>query len=248
MKVLTEIAILLLIDNSQHWLPMIHMYLSNCFCTLLKSLILWHCPYHWCWKEKQNCSANCLSGGCFKTFETWGVLLKEPNKHRKGMSSLVWLAKYAVVSSRKQKDKDDTQEEEVCSFFVPLENFFLFWTHHHCRWRAANLTYALLLRPLNSGGSFACQTYCVVLWRIFRASLHNMNSPNWESESPDKTPSMNFSFNGCKEMNHLVVIKNPKTEMLVRSAIQRSVVYYTSMQRIMWWPWIPFTWNHLKMF
>ena len=37
----------------------------------------------------------------------------------------------------------------VClEFFVPLENFSLIWKRHHCRWRAANFTYARHSWPL----------------------------------------------------------------------------------------------------
>ena len=49
----------------------------------------------------------------------------------------------------------------VClEFIVPVENFSLIWRHHHCRWRAANLTYAQHSWPLSSEDSFTCHTHC----------------------------------------------------------------------------------------
>ena len=47
-------------------------------------------------------------------------------------------------------------------FFVPLENFSLIRTRHHCQWRTANfdLCLALMSWPLRSEGSLTCHTYC----------------------------------------------------------------------------------------
>ena len=49
----------------------------------------------------------------------------------------------------------------VClfGFIIPLENISLIWRRHHCRWRAAILTYARHLWPYSSEGSLACHAY-----------------------------------------------------------------------------------------
>ena len=53
--------------------------------------------------------------------------------------------------------------------FAPLENFSLIWRRHHCRWRAANLTYARHSLFLSSEGFLTCHHYC------------DMGNPEWSS-------------------------------------------------------------------
>ena len=45
----------------------------------------------------------------------------------------------------------------VClKFFVPLENFSLFWTCLHCRWKAANFYLYSVLMAIKQCGSLEC--------------------------------------------------------------------------------------------
>ena len=42
----------------------------------------------------------------------------------------------------------------LCSCFVPLEKFSLFWRHHHCRWRIAHYDLCSALLAIEQWGYF----------------------------------------------------------------------------------------------
>ena len=66
--------------------------------------------------------------------------------------------------------------------FVPLENFSLIWRRHHCRWRAANFTYARHSSFLSSEGFLTCHHYC------------DMGNPEWSSPMTRDTHTYYRSF------------------------------------------------------
>jgi hypothetical protein len=59
---------------------------------------------------------------------------------------------------------------DYLQFYVPLKNFSLIWSRHHCRWRAANFGLCSALRAFEQGGIFIVSH---LLWHgaaVFRVS------------------------------------------------------------------------------
>ena len=98
---------------------------------------------------------NKLKPQCFvpKLVEIGPVLLEKISKSRQCI--------FTIFSYLPLEQKTTILVFVCLEFIIPLENFSLIWTHHHCRWRAANIVLcSALMAIMSSEGSLTCHTHC----------------------------------------------------------------------------------------